>query len=188
MCVNYLFHLSVYSFVLKSLITLSLSGIVLQMNAVSILFSFPGPCQLSLHKQCVAQRYSSSAHQHVQPIWTLFINRSMSLKPCAVQDKCLRYSVHTVFTVYGPLPLSVGLCFNSGSALFQCNGSLPDLCKKQGVKSQPSKFHSHAPHLPLSTLTFTTRQLPIRPRIKYGGHSNQTTLMTCWRRYLLASC
>lgn len=124
MCVNYLFHLSVYSFVIKSLITLSLSGIVLQMNAVSILFSFPGPCQLSLHKQCVVSRYSSSAHQHVQPIWTLFINRNrnMFLKHCAVQDNCLRYSVHTVFTVHGPLPFSVdvslGLCFNSGSALF----------------------------------------------------------------------
>lgn len=49
MCENYLFHLSVYSFVIKSLI-MSLSDKVSQVNAVSILlFSFPGPCQLFLH-------------------------------------------------------------------------------------------------------------------------------------------
>lgn len=30
-----------------------------------------------------------------------------------------------------------GACFNSGSALFQFAGSLPVLCKNQGVKSQP---------------------------------------------------
>lgn len=47
-CLNYSFHLSVYSFVIKSQITLS--GVVLQMNAVSsLLFSLPGLCQLSLH-------------------------------------------------------------------------------------------------------------------------------------------
>lgn len=115
-------------------------------------------------------RYSSSAHQDVQPVRTLFINRNRNryLQYCAVQDKLSPLQcAHTVFTMDGPLPhsvdVSLGLCFNSGSALFQFNSSLPVLCKKQGVKSQPSKFHSHGPHSQLSTLSFTTRQLPLRP-------------------------
>lgn len=108
----------------------------------------------------------------------LSIELEMFLKHCAVQDKRLCYSVPSVFTV----EVSLALVLTLGVLCFSSLAAFQFYAKTRGLN------HSHAPHPPLSTLTFTTRQLPIRPRIKYGGHSNKITLMTCWRHYLFTSC
>lgn len=128
-------------------------------------------------------------------IWTVFVKRNvdMFLTCWAVQDKWSPLQCAcTVFTVDGPLPHSVDislvLCFNSGSALFKYNGSIPVLCKNQGVKSQPSKIHSHGPHPPLSTFSFTTRQLLLSPLNQIWGIQQLDNTKTCWRRYSLANC
>lgn len=170
MCLNYVFHLSVYSFVIKSQITLS--DVILQMNAVSsLLFSLPGPCQLSLHQQCVVLEVQliCTPRCAVHPD-TVYQQKYLSLTLCIAG----LFVSTTVCTCHlhsgGPLPhsvdVSLGLCFNSGSALFQFIGSLPVLCKKQGLN------HSH----PNFTAMFPIHHCPLYPLLPgsfpYGPESN----------------
>lgn len=102
--------------------------------------------------------FGGTAHLHISPSGHC-LSIEMFLKHCAVQDKLSPLQCAcAVFTVDGPLPhsvdVSLGLCFNSGRAPFQFNGSLPVLCKKQGLNHSHPNFTAMLPihHCPLYPL------------------------------------
>lgn len=103
--------------------------------------------------------FGGTAHLHISPS-----GHCLSIEICFLNIVQCRTNLsplqcaHTVFTVDGPLPhsvdVSLGLCFNSGSAPFQFNGSLPVLCKKQGLNHSHPNFTAMLPihHCPLYPL------------------------------------